>query len=828
MHFNEREQLDALLRTYAVEHENDPELQEAAQTLLKKLEASQSPAEQADRQVTGGFSVLRLSEAERLSLLRGISDFPEISFWFYVHSKDQVFWSESLYEQLGFSQSNTPLTFEEFVALVHSESRQEFVETYQEHLATGEPMNMVGSMVTNNGEQRHLRSLGFTTYDDAGRPVCSYGAVLDVTRLMAIEKQLDETELRARHLFESMNTGVVYHQADGSIYLANPAAAAILGLSVDQLLGRDSMDPRWHAIRSDGSPFPGEEHPAMQALKTGRSVHNVEMGIYHPEKDAYVWILTSAEPQFHSGEDTPYEVFTTFSDITGQRQMNEELQRRGQMQQLLVELALQFINIPPEKLDRAINESMKKLGQFVQADRVYIFEYDFPNMECSNTHEWCAEGISPEIHNLQRSSIRDIPHWWQKHKKGEPLYIKDVFALDRNDGVRQILEPQGIKSLLTMPITMPDNSCWGFIGFDSVENHHTYSDEEINILKVFMRLIAGVRSQMIQLEQISQSEKLLNSLLLNNPVITATKDKEGRYLRVNPAWEAATGIPEEATLGKTDAELFEERTARQFMGNDAEVLQNGEIITSEEFLKEGKHTRYFDIIKFPLYGTDDSVTGLGAMINEVTELRKNRETLKQFSNIIEQSPSEVYTIRASDLRIERMNPAAFRKLGYSRSEAEQLYAFDIKPDMDEADFRKWLKPLADGTSETINFETLHQTKSGNTYPVEVHLQRIVTDGEMSFVATAYDISERRKRAKTIAAQNKTLREITWQQSHEVRAPLARLLGLVQALEDADDFPVLQDPAQKELQELLRHIYNTAVELDSIVASINQKASNVKA
>ncbi len=64
-------------------------------------------------------------------------------------------------------------------------------------------------------------------------------------------------------LFDSLPLGVVFHDATGRIVVANPAAEKILGLTLDQIRGVTSVDPRWHATREDGSPFPGEEHPAM-------------------------------------------------------------------------------------------------------------------------------------------------------------------------------------------------------------------------------------------------------------------------------------------------------------------------------------------------------------------------------------------------------------------------------------------------------------------------------------------------------------------------------------------------------------------------------------
>ncbi len=126
----------------------------------------------------------------------------------------------------------------------------------------------------------------------------------------------------------SMPVGVVVHDADGVIVYSNPAAEAILGLSVDELTGRTSHDPRWQAVRADGTPFPGAEHPAMEALRTGRAVESVIMGVRHAARDSTLWIQVSAAPIFNGAEARPSRVVATFLDITGRKQVEDDLRQR--------------------------------------------------------------------------------------------------------------------------------------------------------------------------------------------------------------------------------------------------------------------------------------------------------------------------------------------------------------------------------------------------------------------------------------------------------------------------------------------------------------------
>ena len=121
-------------------------------------------------------------------------------------------------------------------------------------------------------------------------------------------------------LIDALDVGIVV-QIGGEIISANAAAARTLGLSMDQLLGRTSVDPRWRSVREDGSPFPGETHPAMVALRTGKQAVAI-MGVQTPDRDLR-WIDVDARPLIGEG-DRVVATFTHFIDITAQRRADAE------------------------------------------------------------------------------------------------------------------------------------------------------------------------------------------------------------------------------------------------------------------------------------------------------------------------------------------------------------------------------------------------------------------------------------------------------------------------------------------------------------------------
>ena len=166
---------------------------------------------------------------------------------------------------------------------------------------------------------------------------------LDITENVKAKEALVESEERHRNLFESMVQGVVYQEVSGSIIAANPAAQRILGLTIDQMMGRTSIDPRWKATHEDGSDFPGETHPSMVALRTGKSVKNVIMGVFHPQDEQLHWIKIDAIPRFKKGELTPFQVYTTFTDITDDKEKQTEIVRAKERAEVADRLKSAFL-----------------------------------------------------------------------------------------------------------------------------------------------------------------------------------------------------------------------------------------------------------------------------------------------------------------------------------------------------------------------------------------------------------------------------------------------------------------------------------------------------
>ncbi len=128
---------------------------------------------------------------------------------------------------------------------------------------------------------------------------------------------LDQARLTA--LFATLPMGVVVHGPDGRVVTANAMALEILGLSLAEITGRTSMDPDWQAVRANGDPFPGEQHPSMICLTTAAPVRDVIMGVASQASREQRWLRVDANPLWVEGPLAGG--YASFEDITERRRI---------------------------------------------------------------------------------------------------------------------------------------------------------------------------------------------------------------------------------------------------------------------------------------------------------------------------------------------------------------------------------------------------------------------------------------------------------------------------------------------------------------------------
>ncbi len=173
------------------------------------------------------------------------------------------------------------------------------------------------------------------------------------------------SEAKYRSLFENIDQGVIYLDQTGVVIAVNQAAEQLLGLPRDVIVGRKFADSCFKVIKEDGSIFPEEQQPPMQALHTGKPVEGVIMGLFNSARQNYIWLVVHAVPEFRMNEHQPHQILMTLTDITRQKQSEGKLSMASVIFNTIGEGI--FVTDKHKKII-SVNEAFTTLTGFSQQD----------------------------------------------------------------------------------------------------------------------------------------------------------------------------------------------------------------------------------------------------------------------------------------------------------------------------------------------------------------------------------------------------------------------------------------------------------------------------
>ncbi len=361
------------------------------------------------------------------------------------------------------------------------------------------------------------------------------------------------SEERYRSLIHKVQTAIVLHDGQGRILDSNPLAQELLGLSADQLLGRELIDPEWHFVREDGSVLPVAEYPASLALSTRKPLRGYMVGISCPNRADVTWVLVNAEPEYNSAGGIT-QMVVSFVDITERKLLDDALlfvaQRGWQTgAENFFDALARFLG---EKLDMdyALIDRIDENPDMAETVALYAKGAIIPNMR------YALKGTPCE--NVMGRRLCVYPHGIQQ------LFPEDT-----------LLPEMGAESYIGIPLWDSTDRPIGLIAV--IGNKPLPDDAPVTQL---LQLVATRAAAELERERSNRllraREHEFRTLAANLPDNIVRYDREGRTVYVNPALEKTLGADAARMLGTRIREFHPDGSYEAYAQAVDTALASGE------------------------------------------------------------------------------------------------------------------------------------------------------------------------------------------------------------------------------------------------------------
>ena len=488
-------------------------------------------------------------------------------------------------------------------------------------------------------ERATLADLAATVVDELELRLATARNRAEIAERKRIEEALRLSETRFRTLFEQFPLSVQMLAPDGSTLQVNRAWEKLWNVTLDDIAGYNMLQDE--QLEAKGilpyirRGFAGEATPIPPIL-------------YEPDQTLPV---PGARPQWVESFICPVkeasgvirEVVLIHQNITERVHAADALRYRVELEKTITSISTRFINIEPHEVGRAIDRALHDIGEFAGVDRSYIFALNDDGVTISNTHEWCAPGVAPQIANLQNLPVERSRWLMEKMHRFEPALISRVADLPPEAAFeKEHLQAQNIKSLVVVPMIRGDALC-GFLGFDSVGKERLWPPEDIGLLQMLGEIFVNALERQRAEEALQESERFLQSSLDALLDHIAILDETGVVIAVNAAWRrfaAANGITgASCNVGSNYLEVCEAQTGEcKHEGGEVargirEVIARQRDEFSLEYPCHGPDEQRWFLVRVTRFEGDGPVRVVVAHEN-VTERKLTEEKVRESNGIL--------------------------------------------------------------------------------------------------------------------------------------------------------------------------------------------------
>ena len=357
--------------------------------------------------------------------------------------------------------------------------------------------------------------------------------------------RLRTSEEKFRLWFEATRDPILLLDTDGRFSDGNEAAARAFGVpSRADLAGRipANFSPE---LQPDGVP---SLEKAERMIRTAFEQGSIQFEWLHRREDgSQFW----ADVALTIIPLTPTPMLMAhMRDLTERKQAQAMLARHRKAEEFFLQASTRLINLNPDQMDPEIDALLGRAGEFISADRAYVFLLREGGVTGDLTHWWNREGSeSPE--RLQLVSVSQFPWMAARLLSGETVIISRVRDLPPEaSAARAEFERTGVQSAILLPMFVGGRGL-GFVGFDFVTSEETWTEETVALLQAAAAAISNALARRQSEEARRETETRFRSAFDDAPYGMAVTDFETRFLQVNRALCRLLGYAEMELLGKT-------------------------------------------------------------------------------------------------------------------------------------------------------------------------------------------------------------------------------------------------------------------------------------
>jgi two-component system cell cycle sensor histidine kinase/response regulator CckA len=612
------------------------------------------------------------------------------------------------------------------------------------------------------------------------------------------QEELKRREEHFRALIENSSDGIVILDSNGRVRYESPSFERLLGHIPETRLGQSSFD----FVHPDD--LPQVVHDFRRLVQTPGMVLHSEVRAKHIDGS---WRVLEVVARNLINDAAVGGIVANVRDITERKRMTETIERQMWSQRAIAVISSRFVSAAD--IDAAISASLADMGRLTNASRCYLFLLSTDGKTMDNTHEWCAEGVRPEINNLKGLPVSGFPWWMAKLRDGETIHISDVSLMPPEaQAEKEILESQGIKSLLVLPLIV-GRELAGFLGFDNVETVGTWSEESASFLRVCSEIIGSALERRRMEEALRISEERYRHLVSQARDIVFRWSVNNGLEYVSPAVYKITGytVEELMTLPMMGLELAKGSDLQ--LGKDyTGLIAGGTLSPNREvpFVRKDGKQIYLDMRAQAVTNEKDEVVAIEGILRDITERKEMQEALKRseekLRRYLESSPDGIYI---NDVKGNFIygNRAAERLIGYAREEllGKSFLELGVLPPEYVLKAARLLELNAAGKpTGPDEFELIR--KDGSRVWVEISTYPIGQGNNTEVIGIARDITERKRMEQQLqlAGRLAAVGELAAGVAHELNNPLTAIQGFAQLLTSRKD---LDEVTRKDVDIIYR-------------------------